>query len=87
MVAVALKKINPPTASGLGWYLTSYGGLAILRLRDYSGTVLTLPDGFTPTADCTYRQHYGDVNIRRNGAVNLPETTGTIWDTFIYPVS
>lgn len=77
----------PPTASGPGWYITRYGGLAVLRLRNYSGGItIALPPGFAPTADCTYRQAYGDVNIRISGKVTLPDITGTIWDTFIYPV-
>lgn len=88
MGTMALTRIAPPTASGPGWFVTRYGALAVLRLRSYSGgTPLALPEGFTPTADCTYRQAYGDVNIRTSGNVYLPETTGTIWDTFTYPVA
>ena len=84
---MALRKLTPPSTSGPGWYVTRYGALAILRLRHYSGvTTLTLPESFTPTADCTYRRAYGDVNIRATGNVTLPDITGTIWDTFIYPV-
>lgn len=84
---MALTRITPPSASGPGWYVTRYGALAVLRLRNYSGTTLTLPGGFTPTADCTYRQAYGDVNIRMSGNVNLPDVPQTIWDTFVYPVA
>lgn len=84
---MALRKLSPPTVSGPGWYLNRYGGLAVLRLRNYSGgTTIALPPRFAPTADCTYRQAYGDVNIRISGEVTLPDITGTIWDTFIYPV-
>ena len=85
---MGLTRITPPSASGPGWYLTRYGALAILRLRSYSGgSTIALPTEFTPAADCTYRQPYGDVNIRTTGNVTLPEFTGTIWDTYIFPVS
>ena len=84
---MALRKLVPPSASGPGWFVARYGGLAVLRLRNYmGGTTITLPSGFTPTADCTYRRVYGDVNIRNTGTVTLPEGTGGIWDTYIYPV-
>ena len=82
---MALTKISPPSMSGPGWYVTRYGALAVLRLRNYTGGDFTLPDGFTPAADCTFRQHYGDVNLRTTGSVTVP--SGTIWDTFTYPVA
>lgn len=84
---MTLTRITPPSASGPGWYLTRYGALAVLRLRAYAGGNFQLPDGFTPSADCTFRQPYGDVNLRTAGAVQLPAVTGTIWDTFTYPVA
>ena len=84
---MALTRITPPSASGPGWYVTRYGALAVLRLRNYTGGDFTLPQGFTPSMDCTFRQAYGDVNIRTTGNVTLPEVTGTIWDTYIFPVS
>lgn len=83
---MALRKITTTTsASGPGWYVTRYGALAVLRLRAYSGGDFTLPDGFKPALDCTFRQSYGDVNLRRDGSVALPP--GSIWDTFTYPVA
>lgn len=84
---MALRKISPPSVSGPGWYVTRYGALAVLRLRSYSGGDFTLPQGFTPSLDCTYRQVYGDVNLRTTGVAQLPTVTGTIWDTFTYPVA
>lgn len=84
---MALRKISPPSVSGSGWYVTRYGALAVLRLRSYSGGDFTLPQGFTPSADCTFRQSYGDVNLRTGGAVQLPAVNGSIWDTFTYPVA
>lgn len=82
---MALRKIAPPSASGPGWYVTRYGALAVLRLRNYTGGDLTLPDGFTPSVDCTFRQAYGDVNLRTTGSVTVPSVS--IWDTFTYPVA
>lgn len=82
---MALSKITPPSASGPGWYVTRYGALAVLRLRNYTDGDFTLPDGFTPAVDCTFRQVYGDVNLRTSGSVTVP--SGNIWDTFTYPVA
>lgn len=83
---VALRKITTTTsASGPGWYVTRYGALAVLRLRNYSGGDFTLPDGFTPAVDCTFREVYGDVNLRTTGSVTVPSVS--IWDTFTYPVA
>lgn len=82
---MALTRITPPSASGPGWYVTRYGALAVLRLRNYTGGDFTLPDGFKPALDCTFRQAYGDVNLRTTGAVTVP--SGNIWDTFTYPVA
>ena len=86
VVAVALRKITPPSTSGPNWYVTRYGALAVLRLRNYSGGDFTLPQAFIPSVDCTFRQAYGDVNLRITGAVQLPAGGGSIWDTFTYPV-
>ena len=82
---MALRKIAPPSASGAGWYVTRYGSLAVLRLRNYTSGDFTLPDGFTPSVDCTFRQAYGDVNLRTTGSVTVPAVN--IWDTFTYPVA
>ena len=87
VVAVALRRIDPPSASGPGWWVTRYGALAVLRLRSYMGGDFTLPQGFTPSVDCTFRQVYGDVNLRTTGAVQLPAVNGSIWDTYTYPVA
>lgn len=85
---MALNRIKPPSASGPGWFVTRYGALAVLRLRNYTGGDLTVPDEFTPAVDCTFRQKYGDVNLRTKGsAVEIPAVTGSIWDTFTYPVA
>lgn len=85
---MALRKITATaSASGPGWYVTRYGALAVIRFRNYTGGNFTLPPAFTPSADCTFRQVYGDVNLRTTGAVQLPAVNGSIWDTFTYPVA
>lgn len=82
---MALRKISPPSASGPGWYVTRYGALAVLRLRNYSGGDFTLPDGFMPAADCTFMFPGGKLDMRTRGTVTV---TGTnIWHTVTYPVA
>lgn len=83
---MALRKITTTTsASGPGWCVTRYGALAVLRLRAYSGGDFTLPPEFVPIAECTFQKPYGVVNLRFSGTVQLP--SGSIWDTFTYPVA
>ena len=85
---MALRKITTTTsASGPGWYVTRYGALAILRLRNYTGGDFTLPPEFVPRAECTFQKPYGVVNLHFNGAVQLPSASSSIWDTFTYPVA